>query len=138
MEGVWFRKKRRLLQCANSGDTHNDLRSAASLLSGDGPCSMTGSESDPDRIRYGHSDGYSIVYYEFLYKERSLPVEDLEKLRHFLFQDEAVAAARFVWPILPAEQEKPQHGGRRIEDGLAILDLKALDASIVDLLHQFD
>ncbi|GLI35333.1 hypothetical protein DAMNIGENAA_27660 [Desulforhabdus amnigena] len=51
------RSERRCCEYAGIGDTHNDLRSAASLLSGDGPCSMAGSESDPDRVRHGHADG---------------------------------------------------------------------------------
>ena len=72
------RSERRGCEYAGIGDTHNDLRSAASLLSGAGPFSIAGSESDPNLVRYGHADGQSVVDPELLDRERALPIKDLK------------------------------------------------------------
>ena len=54
---------------------------AASLLSGVWTVLfLSGPDSDPDRV--GHADGQPVVDHEFLNRERALPVEDLEQLRH--------------------------------------------------------
>ena len=46
------------MEDAGFGDTHNDLRSAASQLSGVWTVLfLWARESDPDRVRHGHADG---------------------------------------------------------------------------------
>jgi len=74
---VVSKTERRRCEFADLGDTHNDPRSSASLLSGVIRLSLAG-DLDLSGFRDGHPDGQAVLDHQLLDCERPIPVENLE------------------------------------------------------------
>ena len=83
--------ERRCCEYAGSGDTHNDLRSTASLLSGD--LVLWFRALCPNRFPHTHADWQTVSDYEFFNPEGLLSIEDLKHLRHIFLEDKNLTAA---------------------------------------------
>jgi len=90
---------------AGFGDTHNDLRSSASLLSGVSifPAEYLRLSLPPD----SHADRQAVSEYKLIDYERLLSIEDLKHLRHVLLENKIFVAERSIRSVVPAEQKGP-------------------------------
>ena len=88
--------------------------------------------------RHGHADGKPVVDHEFKDQERTLPVEDLEQLRHFLLEREAVIGPACIRSVVLSEHDLPHHSGRWIEHRLAVPNFEPFEPPVVNFLHDLD
>ena len=115
------------------GDTHNDLRSAASQLSGDYFWSQA---LCLDRFFDAHSKGETVFDLDAPNFPIAQVLDLFEEFHHLGLQDKVLDAKLRSWTVLASEFDLPNDSEWGIKDRFTSAYGDSIDSTEVDLLHQ--